>query len=189
MTLPQYLWSVKNGYKKPIDGSKSKRPACVCWSGKSTGATANNVDTTDMTIEPMIPIHFDHVHPFEWWFLVASAAAVGISAYLFTLKLGDLLRVKRERKNGPILYMAGDKIRHQGFTLALSAGMLMLAVSAVNNNTEPSPQTLNFLVGSALTGIGIFIDGLFTLRRRRRLAELIDEHHPPTLGRRVTDKV
>jgi hypothetical protein len=135
-------------------------------------------------------LHITHVHPYEWCFLVASAAAVCVSVYLFTLKVGDVLRVKRERKNGPILFMASDKVRHQGFTLALSSGMLMLAVSAVNNNAQPSPQTLNFVVGSALTGIGIFVDGLFTLRRRRRLVELVDAYtinHNP--ARRATDHV
>lgn len=133
----------------------------------------------------MIPAH---AHMYELCFFGFSALAVCVSSGLFTLKLGDLIRVKRERKNGPILFMVTEKIRHQGFLLALSSGLLMLAVSAINNPSPPTPQTLNLIVGAALCALAIVVDGLFTYRQRRRMAELVAIYAPKPGGQRAMDK-
>ena len=126
-------------------------------------------------------------HEYELICFVAAFCAVVMSSYLFTVKLSDLLRVRREGQNGPVLFMATDKIRHQGFTLAVSMGMLMLAVSAVNNPAPPQPQTLNFILGTAVFAMGIVVDGLFTYRRRIKLAELVGRYSGQLGGTRKTD--
>jgi hypothetical protein len=47
-------------------------------------------------------------------FLAASILSLLATGSLFTLKLADLVRVKRSGVNGPMLYMKKDNIRHQG---------------------------------------------------------------------------
>lgn len=118
-------------------------------------------------------------HPSEWWFLVMSTLAVCSSTWLFLMKLGDLVQVKRRKQNGPILYMVMDKIRHQAFMLAWSTGMMMLAIAAINNPATPIPQALNLINGATVASCAIIVDGLFTIRRRKRLAAMIAAYDEP----------
>jgi hypothetical protein len=126
-------------------------------------------------------------HPLEIVFLVSAVVSLSATTYLFTLKLSDLLRVKREKINGPILFMVRDNLRRQAFYMAFCAGMVALAVSAVNNRTVPQAQTLNLICGMVAFAILIASDALFTYRRREKLALLVALYEGMRGGRRATD--
>lgn len=109
-------------------------------------------------------------------FLVASSLSLVATGALFTLKLADLVKVKRSGVNGPVLYMKKDNIRHQAFQMAVSAGMLMTAISGVNNPSVVSAQTKNLLCLGTGVAIVFVVDSIFTYRRRVELARLIDQY-------------
>jgi uncharacterized membrane protein YedE/YeeE len=116
----------------------------------------------------------------EWSFLWASVLCSLAKGYLFTLKLSDLLQVRREGQNGPILYMTRDKVRHQAFMLAVSVGMAMLAVSSVNNPEYVSTQAKNLLFGGLAFALLLIGDAMFTFRRRAKLPELVAKYEAGT---------
>lgn len=112
----------------------------------------------------------------EGTLLVLSALSAIANGVLFTLKLADLVKVKREGVNGPITFMKMDNIRHQAFIMAAAFGMTMLAVSAWNNKAPLLPQTKNLIVGiTVIAGMSV-CDAIFTYRRRGRLAELVAQY-------------
>lgn len=108
--------------------------------------------------------------------LYTSVAAAGASAALLTAKVIDLIEVKQNGTNGPVLFMKKDNIRHQVFLLAMSCGLGGLAISGYNNPLPVSPQTLNFVwFGNAFSVLAL-IDVLFTFRRRRKLSVLVAKY-------------
>lgn len=112
----------------------------------------------------------------ELGFLAASILSLLATGSLFTLKLADLVRVKRSGVNGPMLYMKKDNIRHQAFQLAISSGMLMVAVSSVNNPGVVTPQTKNLIVLATCISAVFVVDSVFTYRRRENLAKMIAQY-------------
>lgn len=126
-------------------------------------------------------------HPLEWTFLGLAAVAMLVSAYLFALKVGDMLAVKRSGKNGPMLFAAVDNLRRQGFTLAVCGGMLMLAVSSVNSTLELNPQTMNLLTGGVFFASAVILEAVFIYRRREKMALLVALYDGGVPRRRATD--
>lgn len=112
-------------------------------------------------------------HPLEISSLVLSSFALFGSAFLFTLKLSDLIRVKRSQQNGPLTFMAWDNVRRQSFTMAVCAGMLALSVSGFNYDGPLVPQTKNLLTGMCGFALLIVVDAVFIYRRREKMALLI----------------
>lgn len=115
-------------------------------------------------------------HPLEVALFIAAGLAVLTTGFMFTVKLSDLVQIKRTGTNGPILFMKWDNIRHQGFMLAVSSGLLALSIAALNNHVPPSGQALNFISGGIAFATLLVADSLFRYRRRRRLAELVAEY-------------
>jgi hypothetical protein len=126
-------------------------------------------------------------HPLEWIALGGSVLACMASAYLFTLKILDLMRVKREKQNGPMLFMTSDNVRRQGFTMAVSAGMLMAAVSSVNNPIDLTSQAMTLLLCLSFVALAIALESVFIYRRREKLARLIALYEGRIGGKRATD--
>jgi len=123
-----------------------------------------------------MPIVGAHAHLYELWSLALSALALCVSVLLFTLKLGDIVRMKIEGSNGPMLFMALDKIRDQGVLLALCMGMTMTAIAGLNNPTPPSPQALNMILGTAIAGAWIALNGVVSVYRRRTLENIVEKY-------------
>lgn len=119
-------------------------------------------------------------HPLEVAVFVVSVIAVLTTGFLFTKKLADLVQVKRAGKNGPILFITWDNIRHQGFMMGLCFGLTALSISGLNNHTPPSPQALNWIAGGIGFAVVAVLDSLFRYRRRLRLAELVAEYERRT---------
>lgn len=115
-------------------------------------------------------------HPLEVLFACVASVATLTTGFLFTVKLADLIRVKRQGVNGPIVFMTWDNIRHQCFMFGMASGMCGLAISSLNNPVPPSPQALNFITGAVVFAVAITADSSFRYRRRRRLAELVAEY-------------
>lgn len=133
----------------------------------------------------MVP--YSTAHPYEIAFFIIAAIDLLLSAWLFTVKVADMVRLYRARMNGPMMFIAQDKILIQGIILAFSSGMLMMAVSSINNMAEPTGQALNLLAGWVWGGIGIVFYDLLTLRRRKRLPELVEKYGGVPGGKRATD--
>ena len=132
-----------------------------------------------------------NAHPLEIAALILSILAALSSGYLFTLKLSDLVGVKRTKQNGPLLFMARDNLRRQAFTMAVCVGMVMLAVSGFNNNSVVTSQVRNLLMGMCGFAVLIIAESVFIYRRREKMALLIMlyESRPEGLagGRRASD--
>lgn len=126
-------------------------------------------------------------HTMEVACLGASLVALLSSAWLFTLKLADLIRVWRSRVNGPTLFMVRDNLRQQAFTMAVCAGMVMLSLSGYNGPEPVSEQALNLLAGLFLLACVVVIDAVFTYRRREKLALLVSIYEGRPGGRRASD--
>lgn len=131
-------------------------------------------------------------NPLELAFVSCALVSTSLSAWLFTLKVSDLMRIRRERINGAMLYLTTDKVRHQGFMLAYSTGILMLAVAALFTAPPPPdywrvPQSLTLICGLTAFSIGIACDALFTYRRRKKMAHLVAEYMGQAGGKRKTD--
>jgi hypothetical protein len=126
-------------------------------------------------------------HPYEIAFFVVALIDMALSLWLFTMKIADIVRLYRARLNGPMMFMAQDKILHQGIILGLSSGMLMLAVSSLNNLAEPTGQALNLLSGAVWGGVGIVFYELLTFRRRAKLPDLVARYGGIPGGKRATD--
>lgn len=130
-------------------------------------------------------------HPLEIVFLIVALIALAESFYLFTLKLSDLLKVKRERQNGPMLFMTMDNLRRQGFSLTVCGGMVILAVSGINSPSEITAQTKTLLTAGVLFALAMIIEGAFIYRRRKKLAVLVALYEGMAQaggGRRITDR-
>lgn len=112
-------------------------------------------------------------HPLEVTSLVCASLAVLASGYLFTLKLSDFLKVKRERRNGPMLFITRDNIRRQGFTMAVCAGMVALSISGVYSDAVVTSEVRNLLTGMCVFSTLIVAESVFIYRRREKLALLI----------------
>lgn len=118
----------------------------------------------------------------EVTFFVLSVLCIFANGYLFTLKLSDLVKVKRQRVNGPILFMTWDKIRHQCFMLSVAVGMAALAVSGLNNPDEIGAQTRNLLTGSIGFALLVLGDAVFTYRRRIKMAVMVAKYEAEALA-------
>lgn len=129
------------------------------------------------------------VHPLELLFLVAASVSLVATGYLFTLKLSDLLRVKQNRVNGPVLFMVRDNLRRQAFYMSFCGVMVGLGISGVNNTSAPTSQTLNLLIGMIAFAMLIAGDAFFTYRRREKLAQLVAHYEGQGVpgGKRRTD--
>lgn len=123
----------------------------------------------------------------EWACLTASLVAFVASAVLFSLKVMDLLKVKRSKQNGPMLFTTMDNLRRQGFTMAAAAAILMTSVSSLNNPLPLSSQTLTLLTCLLFVSIAIAADSAFIYRRREKLALLIAIYEGKPGGLRATD--
>jgi len=126
-------------------------------------------------------------HPLEFILLGTSLLRVAGHILLFMLKVGDLVSARRSGVNGPVAYMKWDNIRHQGFMLAISVGMVILSVSAISNNEPPSPQVKTLLSGLIAFGVLGMLDAAFTYWRRGKLARLVAQYEVVNGGRREYD--
>lgn len=128
-------------------------------------------------------------HALEWVFLVTSLLALCAAMALFMLKIGDFLRVRKAKQNGPLLFMVTDNLRRQGVTLAVCGGLLMLAVSGINNQTPMTSQALNLVTGSVLFSVALTVEAVFIYRRREKMALLVAIYEQASVpgGRRCTD--
>lgn len=130
-------------------------------------------------------------HLLEVTALVLSIGALCASGFLFTLKLSDLTRVKQSKQNGPLLFMARDNVRRQGFTMAVCGGMVMLSISGLNNDGPIVAQTKNLLMGMCVFALLMVAESVFIYRRREKMALLIAlyENRPEGVpgGRRASD--
>lgn len=133
---------------------------------------------------------FGTAHPYEWMLLGLSVGASSVSAWLFTLKIGDLITVRSARRqDAPLLYHVKDEIRHQGFVLAWSAGLLMLAITGINNPSPPQVQALNMIVGGMCLAASVVLDGALTFLKRRRMRAVLAAAVLAAMpgGKRATD--
>lgn len=164
-----------------MNGCTGRPRGYTSWNGKPTAASIHDGRGSNA-------VELDHVHPLEWAFLVASACALVATATLFIVKLWDLNAVRRSGTNGPILFMATDKIRQQGFMLAVSSGMVMLAVASVLSPVLMNSQAQTFLAGGIVFSLAIVADALFIYWRRRLLEDMVALYDRPHVGgRRKTD--
>ncbi len=95
--------------------------------------------------------------------LVILAALLAFS--LFVLNLGDFIRARRARQNGPIQFMNLDNLRHQGFILFIVLIVLARILGLISQETA---------FQSVVTVI--LFDALFTFFRRRKMADLVQEY-------------
>lgn len=109
----------------------------------------------------------------EWTFLVSASITTSMSVWLFVLKANDLFRVKREGTNGPLLFMVWDNLIRHGFTLGVCVGMLVLAISGINNRDPVVGHLRTFIICASLFACALGVQGLFIYRRREKLALLV----------------
>jgi hypothetical protein len=128
-----------------------------------------------------------NIYPLEWCFFAGSCAGMVAHGVLFLVKLRDVMAVREAKKNGPVLFIATDKIRQQGFMLAVFSGMLMLAISGLFTGFILTPQMKNFLVGGTIFGFASVVDVGFTFWRRRLLQDMVTAYGGIAGGRRKTD--
>lgn len=133
----------------------------------------------------MVP--FATAHPYEISFFVVSAVSVTCAIGLFVLKLSDLFLLKASGQNGATEFNVTEKVRKQGFLLAISCVLLHMALTSINNPVEPTVQALNLLGGGIFIAVMLIIDAYFTFRKRRRLPMLIAKERTVRGGRRSTD--
>lgn len=127
-------------------------------------------------------------HTLEVAFLIVATLAFGASCVIFCLKAGDLRKVRRAKHNGPIQFVTIDNLRRQGFTMAVSAWLLMAAVSSVHNTVDPiTAQARNLLTTGLIVAMAITAEAGFIYRRRERLAELLATYEGRPGGRRASD--
>ena len=126
-------------------------------------------------------------HPLETVFLIFAVVSMVAHGILFSLKFGDLMAARRSGVNGPVMFMKWDNIRHQGFGMAISLGMVMLAVSGLNNPDALSSQTKNLVTGMVIFSCFRITDAFFTYRRRWKLALLVAQYEVVHGGRREYD--
>jgi hypothetical protein len=126
-------------------------------------------------------------HPLEIALFVVAIVDVGWDGFLLSLKLNDLEIMRKERRNGPMLFMKLDNIRHQVFMLCVSLGMLVMAVIGMADSLPVTAQTKRLLCGLIAGGLIVMVDAYFSYRRRWRMAELIQKYDGIPGGRRDYD--
>lgn len=126
-------------------------------------------------------------HNLEVALLIVSTLAFGSSSAMFSLKVRDVLRVRRAKQNGPMLFVTTDNTRRQGFTMAVSAWMLMTAVASVNSQEPVTALVRTLLTCLIFVSLAITAEAGFIYRRRERLAELLALYEGVPGGRRASD--
>jgi hypothetical protein len=126
-------------------------------------------------------------HPLEIALLVVALACTAANLFLLLLKHRDLQAMKRERRNGPMLFMKRDNVRHQFFMLLVALGMVTIAAIGATDATPVIAQTKRYLGILIAGGLLALLDAYFVYRRRWRMAELIAKYDIVPGGRREYD--
>lgn len=121
---------------------------------------------------------FAAAHWTEITLFAMSLLATPLWAVLLVLKIRD---IKKNKTNGPILFMLNDNRRFGIWFFSLSALFLYLSCSALTNppdkhDYEWFQQSRDFVVGMNAAAFGLVVESLYRFRRRAKMAVLVAEY-------------